>query len=259
MNKKQVLLVGSILVFTITMGILNTLGQGKNDEIREKLITIKTVNKPLCTVFGRLIFKYDIPIGFEESILDKDHDGFHFETNVPYGEWKQRYLADKEVNCGLPEVKNHLISISFKDARLEDVITEIVRQMQNYDWEIYDGVVNIFPVKGRDPRIKKLLDLKINEFSISRGTEVGMIQPLIILELPEFKEFLAENNLYAESDRTAPWFIERPLPEGMKFSNLTFKELLNSITKSKRGGWILKVSKIKKPENEGREFIDILI
>lgn len=258
MRKKQAIIF-VFFVFVVATGILSVRGQQRDVELKDKRITIQMTNKSIFTIFGRLIYKYDIAIGFEESTLDKDHDDYHFETNIPYDEWKPHYVTDKEVISGLPDIKNHLITVNYKDARLEDVLNDIIKQMKNYDWKINNDVVNIFPIKGRDPRFEKLLGLRIREFVVWKGAEVGIIQPLIVLELPEFKAFLAENNLYAESDRTAPWFIKRPLPVGMKFSDLTFKELLNEITKSKRGGWILKTNKLKKPENKDKEVIDILI
>jgi hypothetical protein len=258
MSKKQIVIILSF-VFVLVAESLSVCGQGKGNELKDKKVTIQMANKPLYTVFGRLIYKYDIAIGFEESTLDKDHDHYHFETNVPTDEWKPDYLADKEVISGSPKFDKHLITVNYKDGRLEDVINAIVKQMQNYDWEINNDVVNIFPIRGRDPRFEKLLKLRIREFVVRSDAEVGIIQPLIVLGLPEFRSFLADNNLYAESDRTAPAFIERPLPAGMKFSDLTFRELLNEITKSKRGGWILKTNKLKKPENKDKEFIDILI
>ena len=241
-------------------GVSGARAQDKKPELKDKRITIKMKNKMLWDVFMRLMYDYDVAIGFEESTLDSRHDDYEFEVNVPYDEPSEKDANGYPLNGsgGYPnDVKNHLMTVDFKDARLEDVMNDIVRQMKNYDWEINDEVVNIFPIRGRDPRFEKLLDLKISQFSIEKGRAVGIIQGIIIHILPEIKAFLAENNLYAEASRNAPWYIERPLPVGMKFSNLTFKELLNRITKKKRGGWILKRAKLGEEQDEG--FIDIII
>lgn len=130
----------------------------------------------------------------------------------------------------------HKLTVDFKDARLEEVIDGIVKQMQNYDWEINDDVVNIYPKRGRDARLKKLLDTGVRVFAVGMGDNVGSIQPYLMLFLPEFRAFLAENNLEFETARPGSSFENRILPEGMSFTDMTFKELLNAITKSKRGG-----------------------
>jgi hypothetical protein len=75
--------------------------------------------------------------------------------------------------------------------------------------------------------------------------------------MPEFRAFSAQNDLIAEAVKTAPWYDDRPLPVGMKFTDLTFSDLLNAITKSKRGGWILKSHKRKMEQD--KQVIEILI
>jgi hypothetical protein len=258
MIKKQIIIFISFVLILAT-GILNVRGQEKRIELKDKRITIQMTKKPLFDVFMQLIYEYDVAIGFEESILDRDHNYYHFETNIPYDEPITTAPNGSRIikSGGKPIVENHLITINYKDARLEDVMNDIVKQMKNYDWVINDDVINVFPVRGRNKIFEKLLDLRIREFALSEGAEVGKIQPLIILFLPEFKAFLAENDLHADASKTAPWFDERPLPVGMKFSTLTFKELLNKITKSKRGGWILRRSKPNKIKD--KDSIDVLI
>jgi hypothetical protein len=173
---------------------------------------------------------------------------------------KKKDFANEPLLTWDQRIKNrHLISLNFKDARLEDVLNELVKQMQNYDWTVNDGVVNIFPIKGRDLRFEKLLELKIRTFSVPKGEEFATIQPMIVFNLPEFKAFLAENNLNSESDRRIPKYADLPLPVELRFSNLPFRKLLNEITRLKRGGWILRADKRKKSENNGKEVIEILI
>lgn len=256
MIRKQVIgATGGALIVLLT-GLFGVSAQQRVPDLKDKQITIQMTNRPVVIVFARLIYKYDIAIGFEESILDGDHDHYFFETNIPPDDFKAQYSGDKEFLTDRGNFSEDLITLNFKDARLEDVMNSVVKQMRNYDWEIKDDVVNIFPVRGRDPRFKKLMDLRIREFAVGKQTEVSVIQPLLF-RLPEFKKFLEENNLHVDFERYAPVFDNRPLPADMKFGDLTFKELLNAITKSKRGGWILQ--KKKQNKIEGKELIDILI
>jgi hypothetical protein len=253
MNKKQLL----VLLVILTTGFLCVNGQVKKIDLKDQRITIQMVEKPLFSVFARLMYKFDVPIGFEESGLDKNHNDYDFQTNVPPDEEKSHY-ADKILVSDIgPKVKDHLITINFVDARFEDVMNAIVKQMKNYDWKIHNDAVNIFPISVRDSKFEKLLDMKVCEFNLQKGTKVGFLQ-FVIYGLPEFKSYLLENNLTVGSERWfSLWFDERPLPSDMKFSNLTFRELLNEITRLKRGGWILRKSKSSKIKD--KEAIELLI
>lgn len=260
MFRKQVIFVGFVII--LLTGLSNVCGQEKNAELKDKRITIQIVNKPLVTVFTRLMYKYDIAIGFEESTLDKDHNDYEFETNVPSADQKHAW-SDKELISNNQKIENHLITVDFKDASLKDVMNEIVKQMKNYTWEINNDVVNIFPIRGRNPKFVKLLNLTFSEFIVPKDRVVGEIQAIIQFHRG-FRAFLAENDLHIYTVRdSANRFFHKPVPETMKFTNLTLKELLNAITKSKRGGWILQSDKHIKLQDDNKtkdkEFIDILI
>lgn len=248
-----------IVVLLLTTVVLTVPGQRKVEALKEKRVSIQVSRKPLFDVFMRLIYDYDVTIGLEESVLDREHNDYHFETNIPYAETpKSRNGGKTNVTFGgRPKIVNHLISLDHEDARLDDVLDDIVRQMHYYDWEVNDEVINIFPTRERNPIFKRLLELRINEFVVWKGADVGMIQPLIILQLPEVRKFLDDNHLLAESDRVAPWYIDRPLPREMKFTDLTFKELLNAITRSKRGGWIMRHKKAK--DGSEKKSLELLI
>jgi hypothetical protein len=119
--------------------------------------------------------------------------------------------------------------------------------------------VNIYPIKGRDKRFEKLLDVRIKRFIFEKGGPVWRITTNI-KSLPEFSAFLVKNNLRFNGGRSGPEgaiqeMYGRKIDEGMDFSNLKFRDLLNKITKLKRGAWILKWRFISK--KTGEEFIDI--
>jgi hypothetical protein len=231
--------------------------QAQNAEVEDKLISIHMNQKPLYTVLTRLINKYDIAIGFEESFLDREHRHYYFETNVPPDNLKAIYSSEREFLGSGERFSEDLISLDFSDSRLADVLDSIVKQMKNYSWEINDNVVNIFPVRGRDSRLKHLLDTRVSRFALGRGDSVGEIQSELMLFLPEFKKFLADSALEADATRPGTTFTDRILSDGMSFSNLPFKELLNAITKSKRGGWILQIKERK--DKPGKEYVELLI
>jgi hypothetical protein len=251
-----------ILRLLFLVSIVSTLAgitaMGQDTELRNKRVTIRMKERPLYTVFYRLIEKYDVAIGFEESALDRYHRHYYFETSVN----EDHSVVDapeKEKEMPPPVIKfrTHLISVDFTDAKLEDVMNSIVKQLQYYDWEISDDVVNIFPKSGRDARLKKLLDTKVHRFALGRGSEEGEIQAALMLFLPEFKKFLADNQLVADTGRYGTTNLDKPLANDIVFGDLTFRQLLNAITKQKRGGWMLQIK--ERSDMPGSEFVELLI
>jgi hypothetical protein len=205
---------------------------------------------------------YDIPIGFEQSILDRDNSDYRFSVNPP---GVAQYPLER-VNGVLRipartdfEAPFHPVTLNAENERLEDVLNKIVKQIENYKWEINDEVVNIYPIKGRDKRFEKLLDLRIKRFSFEKGEPVWRITSNI-KSLPEFSSFVMKHNLRFNGTRSGPEgaiqeMYGRKIDEGMDFSNLKFRDLLNKITKTKQGGWVLKWRFVSK--KTGEEFIDI--
>lgn len=132
------------------------------------------------------------------------------------------------------------ITVEYENVRLGTVLDDIVSQLKNYDWEITDEVVNIFPLKGRDSRFAKLMNLPVKKFVAAKGSRIEQIQTNLLYRLPELQVFMRENSFRpgAKVDSNT-WFPRQPLQEELNFTNISFKELLNHIVKIKRGGWII--------------------
>ena len=249
----------SILIVLVT-GSARLSAQATTDDLKEKRISIHTTNAPLYDVFVTLMYDFDVPIGFEESSLDTDHNDYYFQTMMPPEDKKKDFPGEPQYrSSGLP-VTEHLISLNFADAPLQDVLDEIVKQMENYDWTINNDVINIYPIKGRDPILEKLLNLRIRGLKIPNGMKYETIQTVILFNLPEFTSFLEKNGLFSEKGRYEPSYSGLPFPTEIQFSDLTFHELLNGITKVKRGGWAVRMGdKLKRKTNRGKKVIDVLI
>lgn len=234
----------------LVAGTISVAAQGT--KLEDKRVTIKMEKQPLGKVFELLSFVCDIPIGFEESILDRDSDDYLFETNLPFfGDPKKPIVfnslpepcvAAYHTNPGYSRgfnVKENWISIDIENGTVKEVFDIIVPQMKNYKWEINDGVVNIIPKVGRDERYERLLNLKVKNYFLEKGAPIGIIRTKIF-QLPETVEFLYENKISFKMIRAHPNFIRRIPGIEFDYSDLTFRELLNKITKEKKGGWILK-------------------
>jgi hypothetical protein len=230
MDKKIIL-----LALLICLCFSGSFGQDNSVDLKAKKITLKLKDKPLWLVFQHLMVKYDVPIGLEGSTLDNGNADYAFNTNLPYINPNSKIIDGNYV------IKNNLLNIDVENASLETVLDEIVRQMKNYKWEINDDVVNIIPTKGRDERNEKLLALNISSFSFQKNFSIGQIRNNI-LDLPEIQTFLSEQKIFSTKWRAFVASATRRLPVEMKFSNLTLRDLLNKITKIKRGGWLLRQS-----------------
>ena len=248
MNKKTALpLLCGLIVYCV--GTFPAFGRAHEVNLQDKRITIQMEKQPLGMVFRYLMENYDVPIGFEQSSLDKYQPDYEFGVNFPFQfRWKTVTADGRVLFSGFRRgfsAEKHPITVHAENERLEEVFNQIVPQMENYQWEISDGVVNIFPAKGRDERFEKLLGLPIEKFALAEGATVMDITENIKL-LPGFSSFLTENKLffisyrYRESTSYARKArYGRVIGEKLEFSNLTLRELLNKATKIKRGGWTL--------------------
>jgi hypothetical protein len=239
----------NFLVLIICFCSSISFGQEKERDLKDQRITIKMDKQPLGVVFRELMVKYDVPIGFEESALDRDHNDFNFETNIPYDIQREYQSADKSLRVTVTKEnlftpKMHWISINIKNGKLSNVLDAVVLQMDNYKWEINDEVINIYPIKGRDERYRRILETTVQNFALSQSQPKLWLIRNKIIELPEWRSFLSENNLYCSFYRESLDNLTRKLSGDINLSNLTFRELLNKITKVKRGGWILKQSDV---------------
>jgi hypothetical protein len=247
-----------VTLIVIVIGHHAANGQTRSSQLSNRRITIEMDSRPLYDVLIKLIYVYDVPVGFEESTLDSGHDDYFFQTNIPPQGERLKYLKEPQYHWNL-SIKSHLISLNYKNQPLSVVLDDLVRQMENYSWKIEDDVVNIFPKNGRNPLFAKLLSLQIDEFQVGKGAKVGAIQPALVFNSPGLSSFLKANGLFIESFISSPRYLDRPLPVELSFSNISFKKLLNGITRAKRGGWIIRSDKRKAPENHDKDIIEIII
>jgi hypothetical protein len=235
----------------LAFGTIQTIGKENGLLLKNKLISIHYENAHLGTIFRDLIENYDVAIGLELSNLDSDHTEYHFETNRIYD--NQSYSIDsrtgakKKVEQRIFYVKTKQFTIKAENEPLENVLNEIVSQMKYYDWEINDDIVNIFPIEGRDEKVQELLNTKIKNYTLQidkfavNSLRIHALVGIINI-LPEIREFRRNNEIQVSIGANPP-NSDRPFTETLVFSDLTLKELLNKITKHKRGGWHINYSK----------------
>jgi hypothetical protein len=226
------------------------------DEIRNKRITLHQTEQPLAYIFERLSYFYDVKIGFEKSMNDDDHDDYMFEIYRMTFTWNPR--KSEERCCGYVKYSSgqHPITVNVENARLEDVMNDIVGQMKNYNWEINEGIINIYPKKGRNPVYENLLKLKIKDFKFESGRKIVLIWD-DIEKLPEIQEYLAENGLKLSKGGVVSNSHAKTLDKEISFSDLSLKELLNKLAQINGCGWILQKEKKYKSKEKTHVRLDI--
>lgn len=238
-------------------------GQHEDPNLEEQRITIKMEKIPLGIVLDYLRETCDIPIGFEQSNLDRGQRDYRFSANSPGVSPRRLDIIDGVIKVSRQhgfEEPLKPITIVAENERLGAILDKIVKQVENYRWEVNDGVVNFIPTKGRDDRFEKLLNLRIKRFTLEKDKTVLDITATI-KSLPEFSAFLHNYNLRFTGQRSGPTgALEeqygRRISTGMDFSHVTFRDLLNKIVKVKQGAWILRWKSIPKLPDE-KEEIDI--
>ena len=233
--------------------------QGDQTALIDRKITVQFDKQPLGVIFQRLMENFDLSIGFEQSVLDREHHDYSFSPNLPAiaqvpktSEYSMSLSVERLFEAG-----DHPITVDVVNGTLSQVLDQIVDQMKNYKWEISDDVVNIFPVKGRDPRFKELLETNISQFRLPGKSRVKDITAQIQLSR-EFNSWLRKNDLHFIGSRSgADALIDaqygRQVEPAMSFSKLTFRDLLNKISKVKKGGWILRWAGY----HHGLEYVDL--
>jgi hypothetical protein len=223
-------ILASLFILLSLFGVINISAQADS---RDKNVTVHFHKDSLSNVLYFLMNRCDIAFGLEYSRLDAGHYDYEFEPNLyhPF----PHHLRD-EPPIASP-VGTHPIILDFDNARLEDVVDSLVKQMKNYQWHIDDGVVNIFPAEGRDDRIVKLLALAIPKFSIKKPLFVASIRSKL-MKLPELENPLTDTRIFVikgEGD-----FVLSELSKEIELTDVTLKQLLNRATRIKRGGWVIR-------------------
>lgn len=170
-------------------------------------VSIKRSNVPLA--LSDIADTYDVPIGVEIS-PDDDLQ-------------KERHIV-----------------VRLDSGTLKDVLNSVVSQNPLYDWDIEDGVVNVFPKGNREPLLKALLETRMGAFSIPPGTTRFTFRETLT-ESPELKGVLSgfgvksNNEIFLSRDVAAlgPNF-------SLNLSDVTVKTVLNRVIRDSNARyWIV--------------------
>ncbi|HKO41647.1 MAG TPA: hypothetical protein VJU84_00030 [Pyrinomonadaceae bacterium] len=130
------------------------------------------------------------------------------------------------------DTENKLYRLEFKRGTVTELLTRFVGEYQQYEWEIRDGVVNIFPKEYRRDPGSELLATRISSFSVNSQTSCwNLVRSLI--STPEMKRAFREKGLVHRDKPTSGFNIPHV---GENFAltafNTSLKEILNKIIRT---------------------------
>jgi hypothetical protein len=99
--------------------------------------------------------------------------------------------------------------IMFEQGALSDLLAQFVRQHDNYEWKIENGVVHIFPKQDyRVPIIKEFLATELGSFSIKEGTSAWSLAENL-LATPEVSRTLNLRGINCETGSPGGFYIQQ--------------------------------------------------
>lgn len=184
--------------------------------------SVQIEEQSLASLFTELSLSYDIPVGFEAEQSDNDLKTYR---------------------------------INFKGGTLSELLTQFFAEHSQYEWEVREGAVNIFPKNNyRDRSLAKLLEVSIGNFSIKENTSSWALRNALF-ETSEVKKVLEEEGLVPEGfNFTGLYFPQLGRHFKLDTSRMTLKSILNQVI---RRSPIARCWRIKKYANDGTFYLRV--
>ncbi|HKO41649.1 MAG TPA: hypothetical protein VJU84_00040 [Pyrinomonadaceae bacterium] len=121
--------------------------QSEDSGLTTRRINLQVERTTLMYVLTTLAVDHRVPIGFEESLMDKH------------------------------EPK---LTLDMKDATLNDILNSVVNQEPIYTWDLRDGVINLRPIHGGDEFLTAFLTTRVNHFTPAIGVDKFQIRDAVL-------------------------------------------------------------------------------
>jgi hypothetical protein len=195
-------LIGIILILVIRLSAF-----GQTADVTTKAVSLNVKNMRVQRVLIELAIQAEISIGLERSDLDN------------------------------PQIS---VSVDERQRTVRDVLNHIVKQVPLYIWEEHDGIINVKPVRGRNPIMENFLSVNVREFKAKSDVTKFDLRNYIY-DLPEVELFLKANSLKTERLRDYPY--QRSIYANdvdLSISGTNVLGILNNIiSKSEHHLWML--------------------
>ena len=198
----KVLRIYFILSIIFSLSLVKINGQNKDNQLlNQQLENVQIESDSLHQVLSGIAVKHRVPIGLE-NILAGDEP------------------------CQLKRE----IKLNYSKIRIKKLMHSIMTSTTNCDWEIADGVINVFPASGKSD----ISEITIHNIKLEKRISNQGIKDLII-ELPEVKSVLKMDNrnlttLFTSLSET------QPISENFSLhaQDVSLRYILNQIAKNSR-------------------------
>lgn len=186
------------ILLALLLVCIPSFGQSENDDVLSRRLRDITINADNSfAVLKDISTRYSIPIGIETSPTE---------------------VATQKSNEELV----------IKDGTVKDVLNAFAKLNTQYEWAMFDRVINIYPKVAfqREP----ILDLKLTNFH-SKNEDLNEVSRKILAH-PDVLPFIESQGLVSNTDTTAFGVVNA---ETRSFStqDLSVRELLNFLLKKK--------------------------
>jgi len=136
------------------------------------------------------------------------------------------------------------LRMDFKQATLVEVLNQFVAEHSEYEWEISNGVVNVFPKEGRrDPILQQILSAEIGIFSIKEGSVTWEVEKAL-LGTPQVAAVMDSYGLKAPNWNFSGFYLPNVGPNfKIDVSNMSVRSVLNNIVKESKTAKFWSVSR----------------
>lgn len=137
---------------------------------------------------------------------------------------------------GAPEKK---IALHLPETTLQELLDALVKQDPRYDYQVRNGVINVFPKSQRDALLSELLNTTVSHFSIPESTRQYRIKNNL-MELPELEARMQQYGVHPLILANGPSLKHAGSGFSMNVSNVTLREILNQLIQtSEVKFWVL--------------------
>ncbi len=204
-----------------------------DEEIKALRVTIAAGKRPLGAILYGIAYQTGVPVGLEIGNPDLQPN-YHFNPHLSVGDGsKPGQIVVSDQSPDQYRSAKELFMVSADNARLDNFLDDLVEKLDEFTWEINDGVVNIRPKGKRDPAVETFLNTKISRFWFPAGVQIGKFFDTI-RDLPEFKK---SRFIITTAGGTFGYGRRFTLTEPVSLTDVTVRELLNRLAKLNQCGW----------------------
>jgi hypothetical protein len=169
----------------------------RNSDLANRVLKNVALEGQLSHLLTKLSLDYDIPMGLEIS-------------------------SDEQLS--------NRYRVELSEGTIADLMGQIIRQNERYDWLIENGVVNIFPLhQYRDAFLAELLKVRFGSFVVKKASDCWKLENDLV-NTSEIKAVLNAHGMRSTGADFTGFYIPQLGQEfSLKASDTTLKALLNRI------------------------------